>query len=224
MTIIVIGASGDLAKKKTYPSLLRLYHDKLLPPSTIIWGYARSNISHADLRNRLKPFLEKGGKYSAEVIDGFLNQCFYQRGSSYGDGNAYRDLNVTIDSHEVDLEHMVSHNRLFYFAIPPNVFEETGVAIKENAMADKGWTRVIIEKPFGRDLQSCEDLLGTLSNTFEEEQMFRIDHYLGKEMVQNLIMMRFGNLWFERLWNRDNIECVMLTFKVRRGKILFDDS
>lgn len=80
-------------------------------------------------------------------------------------------------------------------------------------MADKGWTRVIIEKPFGRDLQSCEELLGTLSEYFDEEQMFRIDHYLGKEMVQNLIAMRFGNLWFERLWNRDNIQCVMLTFK-----------
>ena len=82
-------------------------------------------------------------------------------------------------------------------------------------MAPKGWTRVIIEKPFGRDLQSCEELLGTLSKHFEEHQMFRIDHYLGKEMVQYLIAMRFGNLWFERLWNRDNIQCVMLTFKVR---------
>ena len=89
------------------------------------------------------------------------------------------------------------------------------MAIKQNAMSSKGWTRIIIEKPFGRDLESCEELLGTLSKHFKEEQMFRIDHYLGKEMVQNLIALRFGNLFFERLWNRDNIQCVILTFKVR---------
>ena len=210
----MIGASGDLAKKKTYPSLLRLFHDNLLPKDTVIWGFARSAMKHNDLRDKLRPFLLKNGEYKVDKIDQFLERCFYQRGKSYGDESAYNDLDNKMKQHENKLENVFSHNRLFYFAIPPNVFEDTGVAIKKNAMAKKGWTRVIIEKPFGRDLQSCEELLGTLSKHFEEEQMFRIDHYLGKEMVQNLIAMRFGNLWFERLWNRDNIQCVMLTFKV----------
>ncbi len=214
MTVIIIGASGDLAKKKTYPSLLRLFNDSLLPKDVKIWGYARSAIQHEDLRNRIRPFLEKSGSYSSTTIDSFLDRCFYQRGSSYGDVEAYEELAAQISGYENKLDHLLCHNRLFYFAIPPNVFEDTGVAIKQTAMADKGWTRVIIEKPFGRDLQSCEELLGTLSKHFAEEQMFRIDHYLGKEMVQNLIMMRFGNLWFERIWNRDNIQCVILTFKV----------
>ena len=159
--------------------------------------------------------MEKSGSYSSQTIDAFLDRCFYQKGTSYGDKEAYEELASHINEEENSLDGLLSHNRLFYFAIPPNVFQDTGVAIKENAMADKGWTRVIIEKPFGRDLQSCEELLGTLSQHFQEEQMFRIDHYLGKEMVQNLIMMRFGNLWFERIWNRDNIQCVILTFKVR---------
>ena len=161
LSIIIIGASGDLAKKKTYPSLLRLYHDRLLPPSTVIWGFARSDISHQNLRDRLRPFLESSNnKYPPETIDAFLNKCFYQRGQSYGDQSAYSNLSIKIEKHEASLGNLVCHNRLFYFAIPPNVFEETGVAIKDNAMADKGWTRVIIEKPFGRDLQSCEELLG----------------------------------------------------------------
>ena len=172
-------------------------------------------MSHVDLRERLQPYLEKSGEYPKETIHLFLERCFYQSGTSYGDESAYKELGLAIDMHENEKNHLICHNRLFYFAIPPNVFAETGVAIKENTMARKGWTRVIIEKPFGRDLQSCEELLGTLSKHFEEHQMFRIDHYLGKEMVQNLIAMRFGNLWFERLWNRDNIQCVMLTFKVR---------
>lgn len=213
--MIVVGASGDLAKKKTYPSLLRLFHEKLLPEDTTIWGFARSAIGNQDLRDRLKPYLEKSGFYPAETIDNFLERCSYQQGKSYGDESAYKELAGIIEEHENVSDHLVCHNRLFYFAIPPNVFGETGVAIKQNAMATKGWTRIIIEKPFGRDLQSCEDLLATLSEHFEEHQMFRIDHYLGKEMVQNLLVLRFGNLFFERLWNRDNVQCVILTFKVR---------
>jgi len=104
-------------------------------------------------------------------------------------------------------------NRLYYFAIPPDLFAETGLCIKNIGMADKGWTRLIIEKPFGRDLDSCKKLLKTLSSNFQEDNLYRIDHYLGKEMVQNLLVMRFSNLWYERLFNRDNVECVKLTFK-----------
>jgi len=201
LSIVVIGASGDLAKKKTYPSLLHLYDDSLLPEETVIWGFARSPMTHDDLRAKLRPFLEKTN-CSPSVIDGFLSKCFYQKGKWYGDVDAFSDLNKQLTENEEKHSTLLEHNRLFYFAIPPNVFGETGVGIKQSCMGEKGWTRIIIEKPFGRDLQSCEEILATLSKHFSEDQLFRIDHYLGKEMVQNLLVLRFGNLMFEKLWDR----------------------
>ena len=106
-------------------------------------------------------------------------------------------------------------NRLFYFAIPPNVFADAGKAIKEVCMQDekRGWTRLIVEKPFGRDLESFEKLHATMSQYFTEDHLYRIDHYLGKEMVQNLGVMRFSNVMFERVWNSDSISTIILTFK-----------
>lgn len=212
LSVVVVGASGDLAKKKTYPSLLHLFDDNLLPDETVIYGYARSNMTNEDLRAKLRPYLENSD-CSKEVVDTFLSKCFYVKGGWYGDIDAFATLNQELIANEDRLSNKLEHNRLFYFAIPPNVFEETGVAIKQKCMSEKGWTRIIVEKPFGRDLQSCEELLATLSKHFSEDQLFRIDHYLGKEMVQNLLVLRFGNIMFENIWNRDNVQCVMLTFK-----------
>lgn len=104
-------------------------------------------------------------------------------------------------------------NRLFYLAVPPNVFGESGVVIKKVGMSTTGWTRVVVEKPFGRDLDSCNELLKSLSDDFNEEHLYRIDHYLGKEVVQNLLLLRFGNPMWEPIWNRDSIESVTITFK-----------
>mmetsp|Transcript_27538 Transcript_27538/g.60331 ORF Transcript_27538/g.60331 Transcript_27538/m.60331 type:complete len:1339 (+) Transcript_27538:180-4196(+) len=217
LIVVVVGASGDLAKKKTYPSLLNLYDDNLLPDDVIIWGFARSALSHEDLRGRLKPYLLKSGDHDESVVDEFLSRCYYKRGSSYGDLDAFAELSKGMDKYEASFPNRHEHNRLFYLAIPPNVFAQTGIAIKKTSMAPRGWSRVIVEKPFGRDLASCEELLGLLSEQFDESQMFRIDHYLGKEMVSNLIVLRFGNLWFERLWNRNDVQCVMITFKESFG-------
>lgn len=198
LVVVVVGASGDLAKKKTYPSLLNLYDDNLLPKNTNIWGFARSKLSDEDLRERLRPFLLKTD-HSAEVVDRFLLRCFYQGGKSYGDVDAYTELKGRLqefESHHTNEKHS---NRLFYFAIPPNVFAETAVAIKKTCMQEEkaGWTRLIVEKPFGRDLESFEELNKTLSEHFTEDHLYRIDHYLGKEMVQNLSVLRFSNVWFE---------------------------
>lgn len=213
LTVVVVGASGDLAKKKTYPSLLHLFQDSLLPQDTVIWGYARSKMTHEELRTKLRPFLAKTG-CDASTISKFLSLCFYKQGNSYGEEKAYQELNQEISAQESKVVQAVTErNRLFYFAIPPNVFEETGIAIKKSCMAEKGWTRVIVEKPFGRDLESCEEILATLSKQFQEDQLFRIDHYLGKEMVQNLLVFRFGNMMFERIWDCNSIQCVFLTFK-----------
>lgn len=223
LSVVVVGASGDLAKKMTFPSLLNLYDDNLLPKNIRIWGFARSNLTSPELRERLRPYLAKKGTHAPAVIDSFLECVHYQAGNSYGDQEAFKSLHTAMQAFEKETMEAVpavqQANRLFYFAIPPNVFAETGLAIKSQAMQEttKGWTRLIVEKPFGRDLESFEVLNKTLSEHFTEDHLYRIDHYLGKELVQNLTVLRFSNIWLEKLWNADNIKCVILTFKENFG-------
>mmetsp|Transcript_18746 Transcript_18746/g.22370 ORF Transcript_18746/g.22370 Transcript_18746/m.22370 type:complete len:1018 (+) Transcript_18746:62-3115(+) len=214
LVVVVVGASGDLAKKKTYPALLSLYDDNLLPNDTVVWGYARSAMTHEELRDRIRPFLQKTN-HAPEVVEKFLSLCKYHSGKGYGDIDAWGTLAEEFKKHEDEGPGHEQYNRLFYLAIPPNVFAETSLAIKKTSMQDKakGFSRLIIEKPFGRDLESFEVLNKTLSEHFTEDHLYRIDHYLGKEMVQNLSILRFSNTWFERVWNKENIQCVILTFK-----------
>jgi len=209
LTIVVVGGSGDLAKKKTFPSLLNLYVDGLLPKNTKIWAYARSDTSSEALREKIHPYLNK--EFDPKVVENFLSIVHYHKGSSYGDLDAFKQLSCEMEAFEC----AGCANRLFYFAIPPNVFGETGYAIKQTCMQqeEKGWTRLIVEKPFGKDLESFEKLHKDLSSQFTEDHLYRIDHYLGKEMVQNLTVIRFSNMWFERIWNADNVQMVILTFK-----------
>jgi glucose-6-phosphate 1-dehydrogenase len=214
LSVVVVGASGDLAKKKTFPSLLDLFANKLLPAATAIYGYARSKLSDDELRDRMKPHLV-GGKHSDDVVEDFLKLVRYHQGSGYGDEAAFIELKGKIEEFEASNSSERHFNRLFYFAIPPNVFAETALAIKKTCMqdADTGWSRLIVEKPFGNDLKSFEELNRTLAKHFNEDHLYRIDHYLGKEMTQNLMVLRFSNTWFERVWNADNIKMIMLTFK-----------
>eukprot|EP00980_Cylindrotheca_fusiformis_P028301 scaffold22589_cov138-Cylindrotheca_fusiformis.AAC.64 len=183
LSIVVVGASGDLAKKKTYPSLLNLFEDNLLPESTVIWGYARSAKTHQGLRDHLYPHLIKTGAGEIVVKD-FLKMCFYHSGKSYGDEEAYTQMISNLSEFEARSP-SATCNRLYYLAIPPNVFGESGVAIRKVGMALTGWTRVIIEKPFGRDLDTCNELLETLATQFDEDHLYRIDHYLGKVRTLN---------------------------------------
>jgi len=215
LSIVVVGASGDLAKKKTYPSLLNLFADNLLPRKLKIWGFARSTLTDDDLRGRLRPFLAKSTTHKEDTIEDFLKRCVYQSGKSYGDDDAFKSMTQAVQAFEAEYADAKEYNRLFYFAIPPSAFADTAVAIKNTSTQDetKGWTRLIVEKPFGRDLQSFEELNKTLSQHFTEKHLYRIDHYLGKELVQNLNVMRFSNIWLERIWNAENIKNVILTFK-----------
>jgi len=152
----------------------------------VIWGYARSDLTHEGLRANLRPYLRQavGKTVSYDEIDDFLSHCFYQAGESYDDLDAFRAMAKRIEEFEESeaRSYLVDHNRLFYFAIPPNVFAATGVSIKQTAMATRGWTRIIVEKPFGRDLKTYEELASIIADNFNEDQIFRIDHYLGKEM------------------------------------------
>jgi glucose-6-phosphate 1-dehydrogenase len=213
LCIVVVGASGDLAKNKTFPSLLHLYAYGFLPQQTCIYGYARSNMDTKQLREKLRKTVSDLA--DKETVESFLQLIKYQKGNAYNDLDAYTELAKRMDEFEANGKgdndkNTSQHNRLFYFAIPPNVFAETAVAIKqtlcERPNNNSGWTRLIVEKPFGRDLKSFEQLNQTMSENFAENDIYRIDHYLGKEMVQNLTVLRFSNIYYERVWNAENVQ------------------
>eukprot|EP00457_Paulinella_chromatophora_P003951 gb/GEZN01003961.1/.p1 GENE.gb/GEZN01003961.1/~~gb/GEZN01003961.1/.p1 ORF type:complete len:561 (-),score=91.83 gb/GEZN01003961.1/:324-2006(-) len=215
LSVVVVGASGDLAKKKTYPALYALFLDKNLPKRTTIWGYARSEMTDKQLRDKLRPYLEKETKHKAhskQQLGAFLELlCVYRQ----GDYDSKEHLQKLVKGMEkTEKSTALVANRLYYFAVPPFVFVGLAQAIKAVGVAkDGGWTRLVVEKPFGRDLSSSDSLSAELGALFDESYMYRIDHYLGKEMVQNLLVMRFANALFEPVWNRQHIDCVYITFK-----------
>ena len=179
----------------------------LSPSPTRTQGYARSALTAEALIERVRPFLkvaaEDEGRFRA-----FSERCVYCQGA-YDQPEAFAGLDHFIAQ---EAPAGVS-NRLFYLALPPTVFIDVTQMIKRHAWSATGWNRVIVEKPFGRDSGSSATLSAALGELFREEELFRIDHYLGKEMVQNLTTLRFANRIFAPLWNRDNIASVQLTFK-----------
>uniref|UniRef100_UPI00358E471D glucose-6-phosphate 1-dehydrogenase n=1 Tax=Myxine glutinosa TaxID=7769 RepID=UPI00358E471D len=204
---VVLGASGDLAKKKIYPTIWWLFKDGLIPPQSYFVGFARSNLTIGDIRQRCTPY------FKLQAGEETLLEEFFQRNSyvsgEYDSPKAFSDL----AEHLASLPGGDHANRLFYLALPPTVFEPVTKNLHHSCMSVGGWTRIIVEKPFGHDLQSSERLSQNLASLFDESQIYRIDHYLGKEMVQNLMVLRFGNRIFAPVWNRDNISCVLITFK-----------
>lgn len=212
LTVVVIGASGDLAKKKTFPALMTLFMRGLLPPKTQIIGYARSNLSNVDLRKRIEPYLLKAA--APDRVKAFLKLVSYQSGQ-YSSAETMAGLAKAASAFEESaLTRCGRVNRLFYFAIPPSVYADVARAIKAAGLREgAGWTRMIIEKPFGRDLESSEVLSKQLKGLFTEDYLYRIDHYLGKEMTQNMLVLRFGNSFLEPLWNNRYVDCVYMSFK-----------
>ncbi|XP_054789218.1 glucose-6-phosphate 1-dehydrogenase, cytoplasmic isoform-like [Prosopis cineraria] len=224
LSIAVLGASGDLAKKKTFPALFHLYRQGFLPPNEVhIFGYARTKISDDELRNRLRSYLVKDKDPSPEQLDDvarFLQLIKYVSGS-YDSEDGFRLLDKEISRQECSKNSVEgSSRRLFYLALPPSVYPSVCRMIKRCCMNKSdlgGWTRVIVEKPFGKDLQSAEELSAQIGELFEEPQIYRIDHYLGKELVQNMLVLRFANRFFLPLWNRDNIDNVQIVFRENFG-------
>lgn len=204
---IIMGASGDLAKKKIYPTIWWLFRDGLLPEDTYIVGYARSRLTVADIRKQSEPFFKAAPEEKPKLEEFFARNSYVA--GQYNDAASYERLN----SHMNALHQGPQANRLFYLALPPTVYEAVTKNIHETCMSQTGWNRIIVEKPFGRDLESSNRLSNHIASLFREDQIYRIDHYLGKEMVQNLMVLRFANRIFGPIWNRDNIACVILTFK-----------
>ncbi|XP_055802849.1 glucose-6-phosphate 1-dehydrogenase, cytoplasmic isoform [Solanum dulcamara] len=216
LSIIVLGASGDLAKKKTFPALFNLYRQGFLQSNEVhIFGYARTKISDGDLRNRIRGYLSQGRENEEEVSE-FLQLIKYVSGS-YDSGEGFSLLDKAISEHEISKNSTEgSSRRLFYFALPPSVYPSVCRMIKSYCMNKSdlgGWTRIVVEKPFGKDLASAEQLSSQIGELFDESQIYRIDHYLGKELVQNLLVLRFANRFFLPLWNRDNIDNIQIVFR-----------
>lgn len=204
LTVIVLGASGDLAKKKTFPCLFSLYLYDLLPKHFLIYGYARSKMSNEDFRKHASQHFKSGNDAKKKE---FLKNLFYINGQ-YDSKEDFTKLNGAVSKNEGKVG-----NRIFYLATPPSIFVSVSRQLKATCMSENGFNRVVVEKPFGKDLESFAVLSKDLGELFTEDETYRIDHYLGKEMVQNLMVLRFGNGVFEPLWNRYHISSVTITFK-----------
>lgn len=210
LSIVVVGASGDLAKKKILPALFALYYEGMLPPSFNVFGYARSPMSDENFRLMIMETLTcriHGGQDCEDQMDEFLSHCFYQQGL-YDSPNDFKALDKKLESFEVGCP----GNRLFYLSIPPNVFVQAAGNAADVCTSRTGWTRCVVEKPFGRDSESSRELSQELAQHLREDQIYRIDHYLGKELIENLTVLRFSNLIFEPLWSRQYIRNVQIVF------------
>ena len=213
--IVLFGASGDLAKRKVIPALFDLAaHDSLGERYSII-GFARTPMTDESFRNtagEAAKTISEGGPIDPGKWNEFAANLFYSPGD-YGDQEAYAKLSRRLI--ELDASHNLCGNRIFYLSTPPEVYvdiiEQLGRAGLSRPCNSKAWVRIIIEKPFGRDLVSAKELNQIVHNVFEENQVYRIDHYLGKDTVQNLLVLRFGNGIFEPLWNRNYVDHVQIT-------------
>src|SRR5579883_3157454 len=209
--VVIFGASGDLTKRKLLPALFHLEQQGLLPAEFSIVGVARRDLKSsfaADMKDGILKF--GGGKDGDDTIDNFISKVDYHA-MNFDDDAGYAKLKSLLD--KIDKERGTQGNRLFYLAVAPEYFADIINRLGEHGMAhpEKGYARVIIEKPFGHDLKSAKELNDDVNRVFDEDQIFRIDHYLGKETVQNILVFRFANGIFEPLWNQHYVDHVQIT-------------
>ncbi|HVM33711.1 MAG TPA: glucose-6-phosphate dehydrogenase [bacterium] len=210
-SLVIYGASGDLTARKLVPALYNLYKKHLLPASFSLIGISRSKISDDEFKQKLKEMLKKAEPELTDALWDSFSQNFHYLAGGYDEPVAYRNLSNLLD--QMDKDNGTSGNRVFYLSTPPNVFEPiiSNLGAAGLNKEGKGYSRVVIEKPFGHDLDSAKELNRKVQEVFKEHQIYRIDHYLGKETVQNLLVMRFANSIFEPIWNRENVDHVQIT-------------
>jgi glucose-6-phosphate 1-dehydrogenase len=220
-TMIICGATGDLTERKLAPALYNTFLGGSLPPEFTGVGFARRDWTDAEFRDHLLAGINKYSRnkpVKPAIWDSIADTIEYQRGD-FNDPAAYADLAKRLD--RIDRDRGTAGNRLFYLAVPPSLYPEIVNQLDRAGLAgsgegrrtgsNRGWTRVIVEKPFGYDLESARTLNREFAEVFAEDQVYRIDHYLGKETVQNLSVFRFGNGLFEPIWNRRYIDSVQIT-------------
>lgn len=210
--IVVVGASGDLAQRKVIPALFSLFCQDYFPPNYHIYGMARSAFDQESFRKKVAENLTcryTPGESCADRMEAFLSRCHYCQGH-YSSTDSFLDLYQLM--HQI--EGSGAAHRIFYMAIPPSVFMDVSKALGDSGLIGCGdgqeWSRIVVEKPFGRDRSTSDELVEGMQKVFTEEMTYRIDHYLGKEIVQDLMVLRFANQVFEPLWNRDYIESVRI--------------
>lgn len=213
--LVIFGASGDLTYRKLVPALFDLFAQNLLPESSAILGVSRTKLSNEAFREKMKKGILSFANFGQEFeskIDVFLKTVYYQALDTFAVED-YAKLNTRLEL--IDKEFQSNGNYLYYLSTPPNLYKiipENLAYYKLNRQGrSHSWRRIIIEKPFGYDLDSGKSLNRDLLKFFKEEQLYRIDHYLGKETVQNLLVTRFSNGIFEPLWNRNYIHHVEIT-------------
>jgi len=208
--IIIFGASGDLTARKIMPALYRLFLSDMLPQSFYILGCARTGMHDDAFRGKMKEAVLRGEQPDAAGWDAFEPRLYYEHGE-YADERFYHAIAQRVSA--LDARHGTHNNRLYYLAIPPFLFE-TVIAMTGRAglscetCPEDSWCRIIVEKPFGSDVKTARRLNAALHEHFHEHQIYRIDHYLAKETVQNILAFRFANAIFEPLWSRDYIDYV----------------
>jgi glucose-6-phosphate 1-dehydrogenase len=220
--MVIFGASGDLAERKLIPALYYLWRAKLLPETFCVVGCGKTQFSNEAFREKMNSGVKKYLRLQPEDYDSleaFLRKIYYLAGD-YGTEEAYSGLRTLLD--QLDREGGSEGNRLFYLATPPSFFPVAVQHLGNSGLArpleeGKTYSRVVIEKPFGRDLASARELNQIVTRVFKEEQVYRIDHYLGKETVQNLLVVRFGNGIFEPFWNRRYIDHVQIAVAEELG-------
>lgn len=208
--LVVFGATGDLMKKKIIPALFHLYEQDELPKLFQVIGFSRRALSDSEFREQLVAILKHyhRGTIDQKKLKGFLALFNFQQGS-FESSPDYQKLANRLG--RIDDQWRVCTNKLFYLSVPPQYYRQIFEHLKSTRLSDpcgpeEGWTRILVEKPFGNDLQTARELDVLLSQLFKEEQIYRIDHYLAKEMLQNILAFRFANNLFEGTWNNSFIE------------------
>lgn len=211
-TVVLFGASGDLTKRKLIPALFALWQKHLLPPGFSVIGYSRTKMSHEAFRDAMKAavleFAE--GEFNQSAWDSFAEGLFYVAGAAQDD-EAFENMGALLT--KIDQERNTGGNVVYYLSTPPSLYEPIIFQMGKFKMAkpEKGWARIVLEKPFGRDLKTARELNAKLEALFDEDQIYRVDHFLGKDTVQNVMMFRFSNGIFEPVWNHRYVDHVQIT-------------
>ncbi len=213
--LVIFGASGDLTKRKLIPALFNLMKDGLLPQNFVCVGFARRNMTDEDFRKIMSEGINEFSRTrpEGEELKNFTNRLFYHQ-SEFGDDKGYDSLNEALS--KLDKQFGTRGNRVYYLSVQPTAFTSIVEKLKMHNLVyeeeeTERFSRVIIEKPFGHDLNTANQLQSDLTHNLNEKQIYRIDHYLGKETVQNLLVFRFSNAIFEGLWNNRYIDNVQIS-------------
>ncbi len=214
--LVIFGASGDLTRRKLVPALFNLTRQGMLPNGFSVLGVARSPLSHDQFRERMKEGVAQDSEIagsSSDLWQSFAQGLFYLQADPHLEED-YEKIKNAVE--QIDRDRGTQERRVFYLALPPSSYDAVVQSLGKSGLAQgnrgKGeWVRIIIEKPFGRDLESARQLNRSLHEAFREDQIYRIDHYLGKETVQNILVLRLANGIFEPIWNRRYIDSVQIT-------------